>query len=93
MDKAISADLAPGVPVQGITAYGETPGKGLDAKLAGIKIAGIEEQKPVGPSDQRVSFDVSLEKGEVNLEGYFVLNDDRIIGSYYAYVELMERET
>lgn len=90
VDKAISADLAPGAPVQGITAYRETPGKGLDAKLAGIKIAGIEEQKPVRASDQGVSFDVSLKEGEINLNGYFVLNDNKIIGSYYAYVEQMK---
>jgi arylsulfatase B len=88
--KAIAADLPPGAPVQGITAYRETPGVGLDAKLAGIKIAGIEEQKPVSASDQGVSFDVTLKKGETNLNGYFVLKDDKIIGSYYAYVELME---
>ncbi len=91
--KAITADLPPGAPVQGITAYRETPGKGLDAKLAGIKIAGIAQQKPVGVSDQKVSFSVNLEKGEANLEGYFVLNDAKKIGSYYAYVELVESRT
>jgi arylsulfatase B len=87
VDIPISADLAAGAPVQGAKAYRETPGKGLDAKHAGIKIAGIEEQKPVGASDHGVSFDVSLKKGETNLNGYFVLNDGKTIGSYYAYIE------
>ncbi|MCK5174523.1 MAG: alpha-L-fucosidase, partial [Planctomycetes bacterium] len=93
VDKAISADLPPGAPVQGTTAYRETPGIGLDARLAGIKIGGIEQQKPVGASEKAVSFEVSLNKGEANLEGYFVLKDGGIIGAYYVYVELTTAET
>ncbi len=90
VNKAIHDDLAPGAPVPGTTAFRETPGKGLDAKLAGIKIAGIEEEKPVGASDQGVSFEVSLKKGEANLDGYFILRDDKKIGAYYAYLKRLD---
>ena len=87
VSKAISEDLAAGSAVQGLKAQRETPGKGLPAKTAGIKIGGNEAEKPVHASDEEVVFDVTLDKGEVNLLGYFVLEDGSKIGSYYAYVE------
>jgi len=44
-------------------------------------------------SSQRVNLDVSLKQGEANLEGYFVFNDVKKTGSYYAYAELTKGET
>lgn len=87
VDRAISASLEKGSPVQGLTALRETSGKILDVKTAGITIGKFRATKPVKPNDKSVSFEVKLKKGEVDLVGYFILNDDTKIGSFYAYVD------
>ena len=85
--KAISDDLAKGAPVPGLGAFREAAGKGLDAKTAGIKIGKFQQEKTVDISDESVTFSVDLEKGDIDLLGYFILKDDSKIGSFYAYVK------
>ncbi|MCH8193494.1 MAG: hypothetical protein IIA65_05700 [Planctomycetes bacterium] len=84
---AISEGLPPGPAVSGLTAFRETPGKGLAAQRAGIKIGDVEREEPVQADDQGVSFDLSLEAGEVDFLAYFILKEGKKVGAYYADVE------
>jgi len=83
----ITEELPPGDPVQGLKAYRETPGKLIDAKTAGFEVAGLKGEKAVGKGDAGVSFEVELPKGDTYLNGYFLCEDGKKIGSYYADVE------
>ena len=73
--------------MQGLTAYREAPGKLIDAKKAGFEVAGLKGEKAVGKGDAGVSFEVELPEGDTCLNGYFLCEDGKKIGSYYADVE------
>ena len=87
LNKAINADVAPGDPVPGLEAYRETPGKGLPAKSAILKLGTIELTKPVKKGAEEVVFEADLPIGDVNMFGYFDVGGKELIGSYYAVVE------
>ncbi|MFT7490142.1 MAG: hypothetical protein ACI9OU_002551 [Candidatus Promineifilaceae bacterium] len=87
VNAAISGHVPAGLSVPGLRAYRETPGKSLDVITAGIKIGAIAEEKPVKAEDTGVTFTVELSEGDVNLFGYFVLENGWKFGSYYADVK------
>jgi len=84
---AISEGLPRGAAVPGLTAFRETLGKGLAAQRAGIRIGGIEREEAVQAGDQGVSFELSLESGEVDFLAYFILKEGKKVGAYYADVK------
>ncbi len=88
----INANLASGHPVPGLTAFRETPGKGLGATKATLSLGDITETKMIGEDADEVLFTLNLEKGDYLLEGMFHTDDaDGIrIGAYYAVVKRIE---
>ena len=88
LSRAITADLEPGQPVPGGTAFRETPGKAFAVNQATLKIAGHDLKVAVGPHDEAATFTVELDAGEAELEGAFQFSDGTApVGSYYAVVE------
>jgi len=83
----VNATLPAGKPVPGLSAFREAPGKALNAKNAGIEIGKIKKEVPVKANADEVTFEVELDKGEVNLIAYFIQENNKKIGAYYAYVE------
>jgi arylsulfatase A-like enzyme len=88
----INADLAAGAPVPGLASFRETPGKGIGAKRATLKIGDLTETKPVLEGAEDVRFNVNLRKGDYFLEGIFHTGDSPtdVIGAYYAVVERLD---
>jgi len=86
-DLTIGADVEPGDPVEGLAAYRETPGMGLEIKAAGVKIGDLAEEKAASSDESQVVFEVALEEGEVDFTGYFVKPDDEKVGAFYAFIE------
>ncbi len=85
--KAIDADIPPGAPVPGLTAYRETPGVGLPARTAILRLGDIELTKPVKKGAEEVVFEVDIPVGDLDLYGYFDIGGKELIGSYYAVIE------
>ena len=85
----INSDLAPGAPVPGLSAFRETPGKGLGATKATLKMGDVTETKPIVGDADEVRFTLELKKGDYLLEGVFHSDDTSgiRIGAYYAVVE------
>lgn len=87
LNRAIDADVAPGKPVPGLEAYRETPGVGIAAKTAILKMGDIDLKKPVKKGAEEVVFEVNLPVGDVDMYGYFDTGNNKLIGSYYAVVK------
>ncbi|MEX0321894.1 MAG: arylsulfatase [Puniceicoccaceae bacterium] len=87
VNAAIAADVAPGEPVPGLEAYRETPGQGIPATSAILKMGKIDLKKPVTKGAEEVVFNVNLPKGDIDMYCFFEKADGSLIGSYYAVVE------
>ena len=83
----MTAGFPTGDPVPGAKAYREAVGMPLPIAKAGIRFAGKEVSKDVPAGAAMVEFEVDLSVGEVNVEGYYALEDGTETGSYYASVE------
>ncbi|MCM8532730.1 MAG: arylsulfatase [Lentisphaeraceae bacterium] len=87
IDASSDAAIPAGEPVPGLTAFRETPGKAISIKTAGIIFSGTKKEVPYKTGSQEVTFEVELQAGPLELEGYFIQPNGKKIGSYYAYVE------
>jgi arylsulfatase len=83
-DAAISAGVPPFKAVDG----GLPAGKALPVRKARIKVAGLDETKPVGPDDKEVVFTVRLKGGaRLQMQTWFYDGEDKeLCGAYFAYV-------
>ncbi|HWC91224.1 MAG TPA: sulfatase-like hydrolase/transferase, partial [Pirellulales bacterium] len=83
-DAPIAADVPAFQAVQG----GLPAGQALPIAKVRLKIAGLDETKPVGPNDRQVPFTVRLKQGErLEMQSWFYDADGReICGAYFAYV-------
>lgn len=89
VSQPISAGLPPGDSVPGLKAFRETVGKRLLAEKAGLRFGDTVLEQLVSTGADSVEFDVRLEPGPIDLQGYFVLSDESEMGAYYAVVEAM----
>ncbi len=89
LSKAINAEVAPGKPVPGLTAFRETPGKAITATRATLNVADFYESKPVEKGAESVVFTVDLKPGDFKLRGNFITGQGsrNFVSSYYAVVE------
>jgi len=85
-DLAITAPLAAGKPVPGLTAFRETPGKPFAVVKAELKLGGQTLTVPVKPGDKGVTFSLQLKPGRDELWTKFIDAQGNRIGAYYAYV-------
>lgn len=85
----INADLAPGAAVPGLNAFRETPGKGLGATKATLKIGNLTRTKPIADDAEEIRFTLELEEDDYLLEGIFHSDNESgmRIGAYYAVIE------
>ena len=62
-------------------------GKALPITAARLKIADIDQSKPVGRDDKAATFKVHLPAGETLLQTWFYgQNHKELCGAYYVYV-------
>ena len=87
IDVAIDAPLSPGEPVPGARSYRQQKGVAISPVKATLKIADIEQTKPVSPGDKFVSFTVDLKAGITKLHTRFIATDGTEHGAYFVYVE------
>jgi arylsulfatase A-like enzyme len=78
-------DSAPAV--RGTSVPRSVEGKALPITGATLKIGGFEENKPVGPQDTNITFEVDLNPGETRLHALFTGDDDLSLCAYYVYIE------
>jgi hypothetical protein len=79
--------LAAGLPAIELTAGSRGPGKALPIARARIRIEDKTLAKPVGPTDESVTFEIHLKAGPKLLHTWFDDNDNEpIVGAYYVYV-------
>ena len=68
--------------------YWKPEGKALPIVGAKIQIAGAEYKLPVGKDDNVVRFRVKLQKGETQLQSWFLDEQGAVLcGAYYTYVQ------
>jgi arylsulfatase B len=84
---AITAAIPAGKPVPGLGAFREAPGKAIMAKKAGIIAGDLKKEMAVPANAEEVTFEVELKKGLVYLDCFFMQENGKKIGAYYAYVE------
>jgi arylsulfatase B len=82
----MDAPLAPGKPVDGLTAYRETPGKSLKLKTATVKVGDQTFEKQV-TGGEGTTFDMTLPEGKTFIEAYYHTSEDEQLGAYYVIVE------
>ena len=87
VEAPMSGGLPAGDAVPGLKAYRETVGKPLPIVKAGVQFAGKKLVKDVPANATKIEFEVDLDAGDVDLAGFFKLEDDTKINSYYASVE------
>ncbi len=84
------ADAAIAGPVPAFQAVDGSlpPGKALPIKSARLKVAGVDETKPVGPRDKGVTFTVKLTAGQkLPLQTWFYdAAGNQLCGAYFTYV-------
>ncbi|NDV62063.1 arylsulfatase [Puniceicoccales bacterium CK1056] len=85
LDLPINASLEPGLPVPGLTAFRETPGRSIQAHCATLMLAGQSMSKPVEPEDHDVRFLIELPEGDTDMEAEFT-TETGAIGAYFAIV-------
>jgi arylsulfatase len=83
-DAAIAGPVPPFQAVDG----GLPAGKALPIKSARLKVAGLDETKPVGPEDKGVKFTVALKAGQrLPMQTWFSdAAGKQLCGAYFAYV-------
>jgi arylsulfatase A-like enzyme len=62
-------------------------GKAISATRARIKIADVDQSRPIGPDATEVRFRVKLKAGRTRLETWFTDDKGTSRGAYYAYVK------
>ncbi|MFH1719629.1 MAG: arylsulfatase [Planctomycetota bacterium] len=62
-------------------------GKAISATKARIKIADVDQSKPVAPDAAEVTFRVKLKAGKTRLQTWFIDDEGASRGAYYAYVK------
>ncbi|MBN2138045.1 MAG: arylsulfatase [Sedimentisphaerales bacterium] len=62
-------------------------GKAISASKARIRIADIDQSKPVGDDDVEAKFRLKLKAGSARLETWFIDEDGQSRGAYYCYVK------
>lgn len=79
------------LPVTKVTDGEFVAGKELNVASARLKIGGSDVRRAVGTEDSTVSFQVTLNKGDVEMMTWFLDKDDKpVVGAYYAYVNRLE---
>ncbi len=64
------------------------PGKALPIVKARLKVADLDQSKPVGKDDKAVTFTVHLRAGKTTLQTWFYgRSDKQLCGAYCVYVE------
>jgi hypothetical protein len=76
-------------PVEAGKAINATIGKAksIGAVKARIKIADVDQTKPVGQDAVDVKFRVKLKAGSTRLETWFIDDKDESRGAYYCYIK------
>lgn len=89
-DAMINEGMASGQPVPGAKAYRETPGRKFNFTKATLQIGDQKLTKDVPAEAKEVVFEMDLQQGPSKLTGRFLDSKDQPVGTYYAYVELIE---
>jgi arylsulfatase len=86
--KEADAAIAAGVPPFRARDGGLPAGMALPIAKARLKVAGLDETRPVGPSDKGVTFTVKLRAGQrLPMQSWFYDADGQeLCGAYFAYV-------
>jgi hypothetical protein len=61
-------------------------GRAIPAAMARLRVGALDEQRPVGPTNRAVVFNVSLPAGSARLETWFTAGDQEPRGAYYVTV-------
>ena len=70
---------------------GELPeGKALNIVKAKIQIAGKILEEKVNSNDHEIQFEVTLPKGEQELQTWFIDSKEEAFGAYYVYIDPVE---
>lgn len=87
--KPINASLEPGDPVPGLEAYRGPAGRSIGAKTAILYVGDYYEEKPVGPQDEGIHFQLELKEGPTKFRASFKTGPkhEDVIGAYYAVVK------
>jgi arylsulfatase A-like enzyme len=82
------APIAGGVPAFKAKDGGLPPGKALPIAKARLKVADVDETRPVGPHDKGITFTVKLKAGtKLPLQTWFYDADGKeLCGAYFTYV-------
>jgi arylsulfatase A-like enzyme len=83
---AITASLATGADVPGVTPFRAVPGKPFAAVRAQLKLGGKELSETVQTGDQSVTFKLKLQPGRDELWAKFIDAEGTPMGAFYAYV-------
>jgi len=86
IDHPIRADLPPGGPVPGQSAYRTTPGVGLPAVKARVECQGRTVEAEVLPDARAVTVRLSLAAGAGRMSAVFVDAEGKETGVFYVYV-------
>jgi arylsulfatase A-like enzyme len=82
-DAAIAAGVPPFKGVDG----GLPAGKALPIAKARLRLGGVDESRPVKPTDKGISFSGTLKAGRTQLQTWFYDADgNELCGAYFAYV-------
>jgi arylsulfatase len=84
--KEADAPISAGVPPFRAVDGGLPPGKALPIARARLRLADVDETKPVGPGDKAVTFTVRLKAGtKMPLQTWFLDKDgNELCGAYFA---------
>jgi len=67
-------------------------GKAIDATSARLKIANVDETKPIPEDAHAVTFRVQLKAGKTQLQTWFIDDKGTSRGAYYVYVTRLRQE-
>jgi arylsulfatase A-like enzyme len=86
--KEADAAISAGVPAFKAFVGGLPEGKALPIAKIRLKIAGLDETKPVGPNDKGITFNVALKAGtRLPMQTWCLDGDGKeLCGAYFAYV-------
>lgn len=64
----------------------KTKSEKIEAVSARLKVGGFDELVTVSPNDKKITFEVLLEKGKVDLQAWFINAEGIEWGAYYVYI-------
>lgn len=88
--QALTAEIPPGKPVPGNTAFRQAHGKALAITAGTIKIAGKSATAQAKPGATHITFKLDLPKGSTQLKANFTIGNGKKIGAYYAVVKKIQ---